>query len=190
MKEKDFLTDSEIIALYFERDESAITKTDEKYGKMLGRVAYNILHDRLDAEECKSDTYLGAWETIPPTRPSVLGAYLVSIIRNIAIARYRERSGKKRIPSELTSSVDELSAFLSDGNSTEAEFSAQELGRLISDYVRRLEKHDRYIFVSRFFMAETISYIADTLGVGTSTVHRRIKKLKEELRLFLSENGM
>ncbi len=183
-------SDSDIIELYFARDESAITKTDEKYGKMLMRLAYNILHDRLDAEECKSDTYLSVWNAVPPTCPAVLGAFLTEVLRRTAISRYRERTGKKRVPSELTASIDELAAVLACDDTTEDDFSAHELGRLISAYVHSLEKRERYIFVSRFYMGETIAYIADTLGVGTTTVHREIKHLKDGLRAHLSENGV
>ena len=102
------LTDEQIIELYWTRQENAIQETDKKYGQFLFRIANNMLHDRRDSEECQNDTYLGAWNAIPPTRPLVLSAFLVQIMRRIAINRYREKTSKKRIPSELTVALEDV----------------------------------------------------------------------------------
>ncbi len=84
------IADEQIIELYWERNETAIQETETKYGKMLFRIAYNILHDRLDSEECKNDTYIGVWNAIPPTKPNVFPAFITQIMRNIATKRYKE----------------------------------------------------------------------------------------------------
>jgi len=102
------LGDEEIIALYWARNEEAIRETDRKYGKLLYQQAYNILHDRCDSEECQNDTYLGAWNSIPPASPTSLQTYVVKIMRKIAISRYREKTAQKRIPSEMTDCLEEL----------------------------------------------------------------------------------
>lgn len=98
--------DEEIVRLYFDRDEAAIRETDRKYGKFLFGIAYNILHDRLDCEECRNDTYLGIWNSIPPTRPVSFRAFITRIMRNTAIKKYKERTCLKRVPSELTVPLD------------------------------------------------------------------------------------
>ena len=101
------LADEDIVALYFDRNESAIDETDKKYGKYLYTIAYNIIHDSMDCEECLDDTYLSTWNRIPPTRPKILKVFLSKIMRDVAVDRYRKDSAKKRVPSELTVSLEE-----------------------------------------------------------------------------------
>ncbi len=184
------MADEQIVELYWQRDEAAIRETETKYGKMLFRIAYNILHDRLDCEECKNDTYLGAWNSIPPTRPKVFPAFVAQIMRNTAIKRYKEITSLKRIPTELSLSLDELTDYLHDAKTPESEYSAKELGKLISDYINSLPERQRYVFIGRFYMAETIEYLAGNLRVGVGTVHRDIEKLKQGLKLYLEKNGV
>ncbi len=186
----ELMTDEEIIALYWERDEQAIRETDIKYGKMLFRIAYNILHDKHDCEECKNDTLFGVWNTIPPKRPLVLPAFVTRIMRNVAIKRYREKTADKRIPTELTISMEELQGVLQDGDTPEAGYAAKELGRMISNYLRTLTERGQYIFIGRFYMAETMEHLARRLGVGVGTVHREIVKIKQGLKAHLERNGV
>ena len=101
MKRKEKISDERIIELYFLRDERAIQVTDEVYGAMLYRIAYNVLHDDLDCEECKNDTYLGVWNAIPPERPQKFPAYLTQIIKRIAINRYKEKTRRSVFPPSL-----------------------------------------------------------------------------------------
>ena len=95
------LSDEQIIQLYWDRNETAITATDEKYGRYLYTIAYNVLHDRLDCEECLNDTYLGTWNRIPPTRPAAFMVFLSKIMKNIAVDRHRKNTAEKRVPGEL-----------------------------------------------------------------------------------------
>ena len=106
------LSDEKIIDLFWQRDEQAISQTDTKYGKYLYKIAYNILNDRLDSEECQNDTYLAAWDAIPPHKPLCLPAFLTQLIRRISIDRYRESRRQKRIPTELIVSMEELHGSL------------------------------------------------------------------------------
>ncbi len=184
------IADEQIIELYWERNERAIHETEVKYGKMLFRIAYNILHDKLDCEECQNDTYNGIWNAIPPTRPTVFQAFITQIMRNIATKRYKEKTSQKRVPSEMTVSMDELHSFLHENETPEAEYAAAELGKMISDYLRTLSDRQQYIFIGRFYMAETIEYLADKLGVGVATVHRDIDKIKQGLKEHLKRNGV
>lgn len=187
MKRREKITDERIIELYFLRDESAISVTDEVYGSMLYRIAYNILHDSLDCEECKNDTYLGVWNAIPPERPRYFPAFITQIMKRIAINRYKEKNAKKRIPSEFTESIDELASTLPDNSD---EYGAREIGKLISDYVYSLPERRQFIFIGRYYMARTPQSLADELSVGIATVYRELEKIREGLREYLERNGV
>ncbi len=184
------ITDEHIIELYWQRDENAITHTDGKYGKYLFRIAYNILHDSLDCEECQNDTYNAVWNTIPPTRPAVFPAYITQIIRNIATDRYKYKTSKKRIPSELSVSIDELNDALHSDDSVESELETIEIGRLISEYVRTLSRRQRFIFMGRYYICDTVESIADELGVSIPTVYRELNTIKCGLKTHLERNGV
>ena len=106
------LTDEQIIALFFAREERAIVETEKKYCQYLHTVAYNILYSKEDCDECLNDTYLGAWDKIPPERPSHLKAFLTTIVRRVSINRYNEKTRQKRVPSALTDALDELEILL------------------------------------------------------------------------------
>lgn len=190
MKRKEKITDVQIIELYFMRDELAIRLTDEKYGAMLYRIAYNILHDKLDCEECRNDTYLGVWNAIPPERPNIFSAFITQIMKRIAINRYKEKNAKERIPSEFTESIDELANSLESRESVAEEYEAREIGRLISDYVYSLPERRQFIFIGRYYMAQTPQSLADELSVGIATVYRELDKIREGLREHFERNGV
>lgn len=179
--------DTEIIDLYWARDEEAIAATDRKYGGYLYTVAYNILHDPQDCEECRNDTYLQTWNTIPPNRPTKLQAYLTKIIRGISIDRYRERTRQKRIPSEMTVSLDDLAETLA--SDTADERKSAELARCISEYLASLSKRRRLIFVCRYYCADPPDRIAAMLGVTASAVYKELGKIKAGLRAHLEKEG-
>ncbi len=132
------LTDEQIVDLYLHRDENAIRATEAKYGRMLFHIAYNILHDAAACEECQNDTYLCVWNRIPPTRPKVFSAFISKTMRDVAINAYKRASVKKRIPSEMTVSIESLYESLHDEDTADAAYTAKELGKLISEYVRGL----------------------------------------------------
>ncbi len=184
------ISDNDIIELFFSRDESAITETDQKYGKLLYSIAYGILHDGSDCEECQNDTYLAAWRTIPPTRPRSFRAFLVQLLRRIAINRYNERAQKSRVPSELTSSLDELSEIIPSKTTVESELANAELSEIINKFITRLDRRQRYIFISRFYMAQTLETIAGELNISVTKVHRELKKMKQMLRDLLERSGI
>lgn len=150
------IDDEQIIELYWQRNENAIQETDKKYGQFLFRIAYNILHDRLDCEECQNDTYLDVWKAIPPTRPTVFPAFITKIMRRIALDRYKEKTAKRRIPSEYTVSMEDIKDTLHSNETVDSEYAAEELGKIISDYVRSLSDRQRYIFIDRFYLAEPV----------------------------------
>ena len=182
------LSDDQIVALYWQRDEQAIKQTDIKYRKFLLSVAYNIVHDTCDSEECLNDTYIGAWNSIPPARPTLLQAFLATIIRRTAIDCYKARKRQKRLTSELTVSLSEVEDFIA-ADDMHFETDAKELGRVISDFVRSLSDRRMYIFMSRYYFARPIKEIAKLLDCSESTVNKEIAAIKRELKEKLEKEG-
>lgn len=183
------ISDDAIVELYWQRDEDAITQTDAKYGRYLLSVARNIVNDRSDCEECLNDTYLGAWNSMSPERPGALKAFLTTIMRRTAVNRYNYNNRKKRVPSEMTVSLSEIEGCVSDGVGVDDEFNAEELGRLISAFVRALPDRRRYIFMSRYYAAQPIEVIASELSVSRSTVNKEIAAIKSDLKNLLEGEG-
>lgn len=178
------ISDEQIIELYWQRNERAISETDVKYGQFLYRIAYNILYDKLDCEECQNDTYLDIWNAIPPEKPNVFPAFITQIMRRTAIDRYKQKTSKKRVPSELTLSLDELDAEAVHYDNTE------ELGRIISDYLRTLSDKQQFMFIGRFYIADSVQDIANDLGVTASAVYKELGKIKDGLKMYLERNGV
>ena len=184
------LPDETIVDLYWDRNERAIEETDRKYGKYLYVIAYNIVHDRLDCEECINDTYLGAWNSIPPQRPSVFQVFLSRVMRNIAVDKVRHNTAAKRIPSELLVSLEELDDCLSSGLSVEEELAVKELARVLNDYLHTLNDREQFIFVCRYYYADKVSAIARMLQVGEATVFRELAAIREGLKKHLEKEGI
>lgn len=183
------IEDEKIIALYWDRDEKAIEETDFKYRKYLFSVAYNLLCDRLDCEECLNDTYLGAWNAMPPSRPDVLKAFLTTIARRNAIKRYHRNQKKSAVPSEMTVSLSELEAFVVGDEDVGAGFDAERLGHVISDFVRSLPDRRRFIFMSRYYLAEPIDTIAKDLSLSRSMINKELASIRNALRERLESEG-
>lgn len=191
MKHKDNAhpTDGEIIAMYEARDERAIKQTDAKYRKVLLGVARNIVHDALDAEECLNDTYVRIWNSIPPACPDSLQAFAISIMRRTALNRYKAARRKKRVPSEMVSSLSELDGMLADSDAFYSEQQARELGDVLTHFTNTLSDRRAFIFMSRYYLCRPIAEIADKLDCSTSTVNKEIAAIKQELRQLLESEG-
>ena len=183
------MSDEQIVELYWQRDEQAIKETEIKYKSFLLSVALNIVHDMCDSEECLNDTYIGAWNAIPPARPLALQAFLGAIMRRMAIDRFRANNRQKRIASEFTLSLSEFEDFIADDSDMNAEIEAKELGKIISNYVRSLPDRQMYIFVSRFYIADSPATISKELGCSVSTVKREIESIKIGLKKHLESEG-
>lgn len=183
------MDDDRIVELYWARDEKAIEETDFKYKGYLFSIAYNVVHDRLDCEECLNDTYLGAWNAIPPARPTVLKAFLTTIMRRIAIKRYHRNLRRREVPSEMTVSLSELEDFLADDSEIQSDFDAERLGRVISDFVYSLPERRRFIFMSRYYVAEPIDRIARDLGLSRSMVNKELAAIRSGLKETLESEG-
>lgn len=183
-------TDHEIVERYWARDERAIDMTDKKYGKYLFTIAYNIVKDTLDCEECLNDTYLQTWNRIPPTRPTVLQVFLSKIARNVAVDRYRYNTAQKRVPSEMLVSLEELDECMPGEMSVEEELAIAALSRAFNAYLTGLDDRGRLLFICRYYYADKISAIAKMLQAGERSVYRELAELREGLRAHLEKEGV
>ena len=183
------ISDEKIVQMYLERDENAILESDLKYGKYLFSVSYNILHDKLDSEECVNDTYLGAWNSIPPNRPQSLRAFLLTIVRRISINRYHKNSKKSSVPTAMTVSLSELDDCVFCGGSEDSFFDAKRLGEIISRFVRNLPPRKQYIFMSRYYVADSLETIAKELNLSRAMIKKELAAIRAELREILEKEG-
>ena len=180
------MEDSQILALYFARLENAIQETDRKYGRYCYRIAYSILASRQDSEESVNDTYLSAWNSIPPRKPAQLATYLGRLTRNISIDRWRSSSAKKRGGGEVDIALEELSECVSGSPEVEDAVIAKELSESVGRFLDTLPPETRKLFLRRYFFLESAEEIAQMYAMrpGTVTValHRTRKKLREHLK--------
>ena len=178
------MRDHEIIELYWARNESAITATAEKYGNYCHTIAYNILRNKEDAEECANDTYLGAWNSIPPQRPSRLSIYLGKITRNLALNRYKRYTAEKRGHGQVVLALSELEACVPSKTTVEQTVEENELAAAIDRFLYAKPKLNRNIFVRRYYHLYAIRDIADAYGMSeskvTSLLFRKIIPLAPE----------
>lgn len=179
------MLDRQIVDLYWERNEDAIRKTEQKYGSYLHKVAYNILADYEDSKECVNDTYLAAWNSMPTNRPSVLSTYLGKIVRQISIDVFRKKQALKRNASEYAISLEELGDSFSDGSTPEDTLNVKLLDAAINQFVRTLSKDAQIAFVGRYYFFDSLGDIAGYSGMSEnkvkSVLYRTRKKLKEHL---------
>lgn len=189
-KEESILEDSAIIDLYWARQEQALTETDRKYGPYCRSIAQNILHNPEDSEECVSDTWLRAWNAMPPQRPSLLSAFLGRITRNLSLDRYRAANSEKRGGGTVPLVLDELHDCIPAGSSTEDAVEAAELARLIDLFLRELPERECSIFLRRYWYMDSIQQIAKRCGSNENTVKSILHRTRQKLRGYLSEVGV
>lgn len=183
------MEESRIIALLFERSEQALSALGRKYGPAVMALAGNILGNRLDAEECADDTWLGVWNTVPPQYPGHLKAYTLAITRNLALSRYHANTAQKR-NSFYDAALDELADCLAAPTDVEAEVEAKELAAAINRFLATLPKADRQMFLCRYYLADPVFLIAAKLGMKSGQVSLRLFRLREKLRKFLEKEGL
>lgn len=183
------MEDAKIIELYWERDEQAIAESEKKYGAYCRSVAHNILSDAEDEEECVNDTWLRAWNAIPPERPRMFSVFLGKITRNLAIDLYRKKHREKRGAGETALVLDELSECVSGKDDPVDKVMEQDLRDQINGYLRVLPDEKRSIFVLRYWYAESVSGIAKRFGMTTTNVSVILSRLRAGLRAHLTERG-
>ena len=183
------MEDTLIIDLYFERNEQAIAETEQKYGKYCFTVANNILSNGQDSEECVNDTYVKAWNSMPPQRPSALKLFLARITRNLAFDKVKKETRQKRGGSNLTLALDEISEVVSDGESVEDEIEAKELMLSVNSFLRTLTARDCNVFVCRYFYLDSIDKIAEKYGLSDKNVSKILSRTRIKLREYLINKG-
>ena len=181
------MEDSQILDLYFARDEQALVETDRKYGGYCYSLANGILNSEQDAEETVSDTYLKTWETIPPTRPTYFYAYLAKICRFLCFGRLDWKNAAKR-KAEIVELTTEMELCIPD-LSRERQLESQELGRLLNEFLGTLNEESRNIFVRRYWYADSVAEIAQRYRLGESKVKTRLFRARNQLRSFLEKEG-
>ena len=180
------MNDERIIELFFERSEDAIKALDDKYGKVFFSLSFKILNDRLDAEECVADSYLGTWNAIPPARPDPLVAFVCKIVRNISLKRYERKVTAKR-DSRYDVAMEELEDCLSSSMTVEEEIEERELTGLIEAFLDSLSRENRVIFLRRYWFSDSYADIAKQVGLTEKNVSVRLARLRKQLRNYLSE---
>ena len=183
------MKDHEIIALFFERSERAITELIGKYGAAIKNVASNILKDAQDAEEAVSDTYLTVWNRIPPASPKYLGSYSCRIARNLSLKRYYANTAEKR-NSYYDVALDELEETIPALSTVESVYDAKELTRYLNQFLKDLQKEDRYLFMRRYWFGDKISDIAENLNMTPHKASVRLFRLRQKLQNYLKNEGM
>ena len=180
------MDDQKIIDLYWSRSETAITETDQKYGKYCYSIAYNILTNNEDAEESVSDTYMAAWKTMPPKRPSILATFLGKITRHLSNDRWRSRNRYKRGGGEIVLALEELEDCIAADQTVEKAYERKQLALAFNRFLESLPETERQVFLCRYWYLDSISVIANYYGFSdskvTSMLHRSRKKLREVLK--------
>ena len=183
------MEDRQIIELYWQRNADAISETAGKYGAYCFQVADNILHDTGDSEECVNDTWLRAWNAMPPERPNVLRMFLAKITRNLSFDRFNARNAKKRGGGEIALVLDELEECLASGTDVETAYEGKELGQCIKRFVRGLSEQDGNVFVRRYFFTDPVSAIARRYGLTENNVMVILSRTRKKLKLELMKEG-
>ncbi len=179
------MEDSKIIELYFERNQSAISETKEKYGKLIKRISKNILGNSEDSEECENDTYLGVWSSVPPERPGSLIAYVARIARNLSLKKLEYQTAGKR-NFNMSVSLSELEEILPDGSITE-DIEYKELGKTVSEFLYTESKESRDMFIRKYWFFDSVSDIAELFSVSESKVKSSLFHTRNRLKKYLVE---
>ena len=182
------MTDDQIIDLYWSRNEQAIFFTDHIYGNRLLNLSGRILNSREDSEECVSDTYMKAWQTIPPQRPTYFFAYLAKICRHMAYGKLDWDNALKR-KAEVVSLSEELQLCIPD-RGWERKLEGEEIGHLLNEFLAVLPKESRMIFLRRYWYAESIAEIANQFSISQSKVKTSLHRTRERLRVYLEKEGI
>lgn len=183
------MEDSQIIELYWKKNENAISETANKYGAYCFVIAENILHNSEDSEECVNDTWLHTWNAIPPQKPKVLRMFLAKITRNLSFDRFHARKAEKRGSGEIALVLDELGECLGGGADTEAVYEAKELRKAIQRFVRALPERDGNVLVRRYFFVEPVVDIAKRYGLTENNVMVILSRTRRKLKAHLLKEG-
>jgi len=184
------MQDEKIVELYWQRSDEAIRETEKKFGAYCRTIAYNILQNGEDSEECVNDTWLGAWNSMPDRRPARLAPYLGRITRNLSLNRALAQSRKKRGGGEFAVALEELGDCVPSDDSPEKELERRELNRAISNFVAALPETERRVFLARYWYFAGVDDIAARLGFTHSKVASMLSRTRRKLKTQLTEEGL
>lgn len=183
------LEDKEIIEFYLQRKDCAIEYSKEKYGNYCFSIAKHILNNSEDAEECVQDTWLSAWNSIPPNIPDVLRLFFAGITRNLSINRFKILTAKKRGGGEINAVLEELAECISDESDIEDDVIAEELKITIKHFINSLSEKESNLFIRRYFFAESIKEIAERYNLTPNNVTVILSRTRKKLKKHLEEEG-
>lgn len=183
------MEDEKIIGLFFERSEYGIQALDTKYGSVFHKLSYNIVNNSQDAEECVNDAYLGAWNTIPPTRPNPLLTYVCKIVRNLSLEAYYRNEADKR-SGTYTIALEEIEACIADPSTVESEIETRELARIIERFLETLTIENRIIFMRRYWFSDSYRDIAEFVGLTEKNISVRLSRIRQKMKIYLMERGV
>lgn len=184
------MEDCDIIELYWQRDQQAVSETAEKYSGFLRGIAWNILRSHGDAEECVNDTYFRAWNAIPPDRPTAFRAWLGRITRNLSLDRWKQARAEKRGGDDTAVLLGELDQCVPAGNGVEKALEDQEIAAHISAFLRELPRDSRVMFLRRYWYGDPVLDIAARLGCGEGKVKSSLFRIRKALRAYLEKEGV
>ena len=184
------MEDSAIVELYHRREERAIAETDKKYGGLCRSIALRLLGVREDAEECVNDTWLRAWNAMPPQRPGILSAFFGKLTRNLSLDRWRQGRAAKRGGDQVEVALHELEECLPDRHGPDEALEAKETAALISGFLRRQSELDRALFVRRYFHLESLQSLEERFHLSTGQVKSRLHRIRGRLRRELAQEGV
>lgn len=184
------MKDNEIVELFFKRDEAAIGEAASKYEKYCYSIAMGILHNEEDAKEIVNDTWVGAWNSIPPHRPAILSTFLGKITRRTAINRYREKNAKKRGGGQVDLVLEELAETISTGKSIDSELENKELAAVINSFLDTLPIMEQKVFICRYWYMDSVAEIADRFSFSQSKVKTMLHRTRKKLKIVLEREGI
>lgn len=184
------MDDEQIVDLYWARSEIAISETANKYGRYCHSIAYNILHNNEDSEECVNDTYMRAWGAVPPQRPNRLSAFLGKITRNLSLNRYEKYTAQKHGEGQVPMALDELQECIPVSDNVEQVIEDAELVELFNHFLATLPQEVRKIFMRRYWYLSSIKEIAEDYGFNESKVKMILLRARNELKQILEKEGV
>lgn len=184
------MEDQFILDLFWVRSEQAVTEVADKYGKFCTGVSMQILHSEVDAEECVNDTWLHAWNSIPPSRPSILKAYLGKITRNLSLDRWKRNTAQKRGGSQVELMLEELGDCIPSVDSVQVEVETKAIAEIISRFLKEQPEMSRWLFVRRYWYGDPISELAHKNKMTESYVKTHLFRLRQKLKQRLEDEGV
>jgi len=183
------MEDEAIVSLYWERSEQAINETEQKYGGFCYSIAYNLLHNTEDASESVNDTYLEAWNSMPPHKPNSLSAFLGRITRRLSVDRWRSAHAQKRGGGEYPLLLDELSECIPSESSVEVQVELKELAKSVNQFLNSLSEEKRQVFLRRYWYGDSMEELANKFAFSVSKVKSLLFHVRESLREHLKKEG-